>query len=460
MRAGYAEADITPNEKITLCGFVARRNKPFEEIDDSISVRALALKEGDIATILLAFDLLGLGHDITERIHQDLDILEGFSIPRGNRILCCTHTHSAPAVVKLIGCGIIEPRYVEQVIAATTQAALAAFENLQTAHLRTAKVSIPNANYNRRRVLEDGRVVMSKNPQGKMCRTGLTWNEFLFLRFETENAEPIAGLVNWAAHACTVCGNNVSGDYPAELCRQLSQRFGVPFVYLQGACGNLNPPFRAMTRKEMLDNVSSIMKAIPDISWGEPVRTTPFAATSQTLCLDYQPMPEFSELKKMRDGMKLIAETGNGPGRQVRELANILNVEPGQDPAPEMMKHTASALHQWSTELIKDKAGCCRARCDLPITVWRIGDVVFCSVAAELFIETAIALRNEFPSVALVFIGYGSPLAGYLPTDEALDEGGYEVEYAYRFYGRPAAFTKGSEPAVAAGIKNLIESLS
>ena len=45
MRTGYAEADITPKEKITLCGFVARRNKPFGEIDDNLSLRALVVEE-------------------------------------------------------------------------------------------------------------------------------------------------------------------------------------------------------------------------------------------------------------------------------------------------------------------------------------------------------------------------------------------------------------------------------
>ena len=162
----------------------------------------------------------------------------------------------------------------------------------------------------------------------------------------------------------------------------------------------------------------------------------------------------------MYNGMKLVAETGSGPDQQVKELANILNVNPGQEPDPEMMKHTASALQQWSKELLEDSIERCPAGCDLPITVWKIGEVVLCSVGAELFVETATAICNEFPDLTVVFIGYGSPLVGYLPTDGALDEGGYEVEYAYRFYGRPAAFSKGSEPAVAAKIAELIQSLS
>jgi neutral ceramidase len=460
MRAGYATADITPKEKITLCGFVARRNKPFTGIGDRLSVHALVAEEANTSLLILSFDLLGLGKEITTQLHQRLDSLAGFNIPRQHRVFCCTHTHSAPATIKLIGCGIIENTYVEQVIATALRVALKALTNLQTARLRTAKVSIPGANYNRRQVLEDGRVAMNQNPDARIRKVGPTWDDFLFLRFEDEQTIPILGIANWAAHPCTVCSDNISGDYPAELCRQLSERFEMPFMYLQGACGDLNPPFREMTHREMLENVGSIMKAVSDIPWGEPIKATPFAVTSKTLRLIYQPIPALAELEKAHDGMKIIAEAGNGPEQQMRQLANILNMPPGQEPDSQMMRYTAAALMQWNKELIEDTAkGKKNSECDLLITVWRIGNLVLCFIAAEVFVESAIAIRNEFPDLNVIVVGYSSPLVGYLPTDEALDEGGYEVDYAYRFYGHHSAFAKGNEPAVVKKTKELIESL-
>ena len=456
MRAGYAKADITPKEKITLCGFAARCNEPFDRVDDTLWVHALIVEEAGSTVLVLSFDLLGLGADVTEQIHQNLDDIEDFGIARENRILCCTHTHSAPAMVKLIGCGIIERSYVEQVIAVVKQVALEAVENLQNARLRTAKLSIPNANYNRRKVLEDGRVVMTSSPDEAIKKIGPVWDDFLFLRFEKRNCEPIAGIVNWAAHACTVCGNNVSGDHPAEFCRQLSKSFEIPFIYFQGACGDLNPPFREMTRSEMLENVGSIMESISDIPWSEPIETTPFVIKSKALRLNYQRIPAISELAKIRDGMKLIAETGSGPEQQMKDLANILNVEPGQEPDPKMMRYIASALGQWSKELIETAAKSDMDGCDLSVKVWRIGKVVLCFVAAEVFVETAVAIRDRFPDLTVGFVGYTSPLVGYLPTDEAIDQGGYEADYAYRFYGHPAAFAKGSESAAVETIRELI----
>ena len=194
-------------------------------------------------------------------------------------------------------------------------------------------------------------------------------------------------------------------------------------------------------------------------TWSEPVETLPFAADSKVLSLNYRPIPQLSELKKVHDGMKLIAETGNGPQQQMSELANILNIEPGQTPDPKLIRHIAAALQQWSRELIDQTGDGKMSSCDLSIKAWRIGNIVFCFVAAEVFVDTAIAIRQAFLDLTIVFTGYSSPLVGYLPTDQALDEGGYEVDYAHRFYGRPAAFAKGSESSAVAVIKELIESL-
>jgi hypothetical protein len=460
MHAGYGKADITPADKITLCGFVARGDNPLSGIDDPLSVHSLIIEQAGQKVMILAFDLLGLGEEITEQLHRALDSLNGLAISRQHRVFCCTHTHSAPATIKLIGCGVIEPAYVEGVIISAKQAVLEAAASLQEAKLRTAELTIHGANYNRRRILEDGRVVMNQHPKQSVRRTGPTWDDFFFLRFEDTGGNPIAGIVNWAAHPCTVCSAKVSGDHPGELCRRLSQRFDLPFFYLQGACGDLNPPLQDMTRQDMLDNVDSIMRSIPNISWGQPVETAPFATASGELSLQYQPSWTISQITEFHDAMRSIAETGHGPKAQMNELANVLNVAPGEEPDPEMVLCIASALRQWSRELITSaEAGRTSDRCDISINLWRMGSILFCFVPAEVFAETAIRIRDAFPHITLVFVGYSSPLIGYLPTNNALHEGGYEVDYAYRFYGHSAAFAEGSEPAVAQKTMELIQSL-
>ena len=123
-----------------------------------------------------------------------------------------------------------------------------------------------------------------------------------------------------------------------------------------------------------------------------------------------------------------------------------------------MLRYIADALRAWS-EKILTRHSTLPDGCSLSAKVWRLGPLVFCFVAAELFAETAIELQNSFPDRCVTTTGYCSPLVGYLPTDEALGEGGYEVEYAYRFYGHPGPFAAGSEPALVKTLSDAIRSV-
>lgn len=450
MKAGYASTDITPDRLVTLCGFAARCDRPATGIDDRLSVHVLALQRGGETVLLLTFDLLGLGPDVTDLLHVGLDAA-AVSVPREQRIFCCTHTHGAPAAVKLIGCGVIDPAYLKQLTAAAVQASQAAIKSLRPAVLRLAKLEVHGGNYNRRRVLADGRVVMAQQPDAPVMRTGPDWNEFLLLRWDDQQGRPISGLAIWAAHACTVCDRQVTGDFPAELCRRLAERYGYPFMYLQGSCANLNPPLLEMNRDEMIRNVTSLMECLPRdnvaVPWSEPLPIDLFGIAAEPMRLEYQALMGTDELKAIRDGMRSIEETGIGPARFVVELTNILNTEPGQEPDPAMLRYIASILRCWSEETLQDGARRLREGCILDIRTLHLGNVALCFLAAEPFVESAYALREACPSRNVSVIGYGSPLVGYLPTDQALEEGGYEVDYAYRFYGHPAGFAKGSEPA-------------
>ena len=54
---------------------------------------------------------------------------------------------------------------------------------------------------------------------------------------------PIASLMNFACHATVLSGENLllSAEFPGVACRIVEAATGAPTVYLQGACGNVNP---------------------------------------------------------------------------------------------------------------------------------------------------------------------------------------------------------------------------
>jgi hypothetical protein len=156
--------------------------------------------------------------------------------------------------------------------------------------------------------------------------------------------------------------------------------------------------------------------------------------------------------------MTEIARTGQGPESTLLLLKNILNVKPDLEVDPSLLQHTAATLADWASQILESPGE--NRPCALALDVLRLGPLWFVFVAAELFAETGLALQNRFPDSVVVPVGYASPLLGYLPTDEALDEGGYEVDFAYRFYGHPAPFARGSEPALRGRIEEMILSMA
>lgn len=439
-----------------LSGFAARCDKLFDAVYDPLHVRALAVREERWQFLLLVYDLLALGPELQGEILAALKRESHVSGCETDILLCTTHTHSAPGAIELLGCGTCQRDYWDFVVSRSVAAVTTALRGMVKAEFRFMTVFLPGNNYNRRRVLSNDQVVMARQPSLPIKKSGPAWDRFVFGRFDRPDGTGIAGLVSWAAHPVTVCASGVTADYPGELCRRLEEQEGFPFLYLQGCCGDLNPLFRKMTHPEMRENVGTIMKGLGRLDWAAAVRQDGVRSPAhRTLPLAYAPLESRESLRALCDGMRGIAETGAGPDSMTRILADILNIEPGTDPDPELMRYIASILNRWGSRLLEQPPGQ-PPPCPLAVAVWRLGDLILGFVAAELFVETGIALQSRFPSLTVNLVSYAAPLAGYLPTDQALEEGGYEPAYAYRFYNHPAPFARGSEPALREILADMI----
>ena len=336
------------------------------------------------------------------------------------------------------------------------EAATTAYRQRKAATLQLATSVLPGANYNRHRVLDDGRVVMAKTPAQPIAKTGPTWDQLLLLKFTGEDGQGIAGIAHWAAHPVTQCTSRVTADYPGELRRRLSEQCNMPFLYLQGACGNLNPDALLVEREEMRRFVARIMETIGEVRWGMPLDVPALHFSSTTVSLPYAPLPERRELRAFYDEMSALAATGVAYEATIASMGNVLNVEPGQTPDPAMLRYMAGCLREWSGMVLAQMESTPPSSCPLALSVLRLGSLVCCGIAAEAFSETALALQAACPRDTLMLIGYAAPLVGYLPTDDALREGGYEVNAAYRFYAHPAPFAPGAEALVRAALLSMI----
>ena len=94
------------------------------------------------------------------------------------------------------------------------------------------------------------------------------------------------------------------------------------------------------------------------------------------------------------------------------------------------------------------------------ICIWRLGNIVLVFLAAEIFSSTGLKIRELSNQLSILPVSYLASLVGYLPDEESLAIGGYEVDDAWRFYGQPAPFARESEERMVEVIANLIQDFS
>jgi hypothetical protein len=93
----------------------------------------------------------------------------------------------------------------------------------------------------------------------------------------------------------------------------------------------------------------------------------------------------------------------------------------------------------------------------LRLAVWRFGSIVLAFVAAEIFAITGRRIQALQPEINILPVACASPLLGYVPDRQALGQGGYEVDDAWRFYGQPAPFAPDSEQRIINSFKQMLQ---
>jgi hypothetical protein len=88
------------------------------------------------------------------------------------------------------------------------------------------------------------------------------------------------------------------------------------------------------------------------------------------------------------------------------------------------------------------------------VAALRLGDAALAFLPGEPFAETGIALREASPFTVTAIVGCSEASIGYIPTDEAFAEGGYETGF-----GRWSVLAPGSEGVLRRTAEHLLVEL-
>jgi hypothetical protein len=458
---GAAVVEITPEVGTTLCGFGARGNKPSTGVYSPLKVRAISIKSAGKVNYLFNYDLIGIGPKLEVLICKTLEEKLGAKFSRERCVLTATHTHSGPPTIEFSG-EAYDPTYGEFISQQTVKVAEAALQNIQPASLHTASVNIPGLTYNRRAILSDGRVSIVPEPDLPVVERGPLDDLLTLLLWKNTVGDNLAAIIHFPCHSVAVLTQEIGADIPGEVCGYIEKLFGAPCLYLQGAAGDINPLTLTAGYHELLGWMDRFIPHLDDLETKlHQVNLSPFCVSTIDFPLAFDQLPSAEESQRKMYNLEKIS-LGDTLSPEVQDtlpfIQELMHAKPGETLDPFISSYLAKTLADNERRTFETiKCGNPLQPQPLRISCWRLGEVALVFIAAEVFAITGYRIKNLRDGMTILPISYLSPLVGYLPDADSRDKGGYEVDYAWRFYDHVAPFAEDSEQHVVAAIDDLLD---
>jgi hypothetical protein len=401
MKVGISQIDITPKPGVELSGFAAR-TQPSIGVLDPLFAKAVFLANGSERVLWIHCDLVGFDREIVREFREWAR--QRWGLAGGQVMLSATHTHSGPCTIHLQECGRYDPAYVELLQGRLREAAESALGQTEDCEVVTTEGHLDLA--------VDRRQQASKHTDPRVAALGLRRRDGAFK----------AVVVNYPMHPVALGASNrqISADIPGQAALRLSRQLpGNPTVLVtNGACGNLNPP---------AENVPFAQIEV----WGGQIADAVAARLTQT-----PPMPG-APFRVAARVFPLPLDVLDEAGIEAFARKALLD----KKPLAEWGVKYRRTVEQWKSSLVAaTKAGQITDHRDAELFALLLGDMILLGANAEVFSEFTDWLRVG-TTRKVYAVGYANGDMGYLPTEAAYTEGGYEVEVAHLFYGgyRPKA---------------------
>lgn len=405
-RAAADKIDLAPPVGTWMTGF-GSRIEPSTGTHDPITARAVLLDDGDRRLAIVSCDLLGFEPGATVEMRGR--IAELSAIPAQSTLICCTHTHSGPASMEMRGAmGHVDSAWLAEAQSRIVELVAGLPARLMPARLAWGSGQVSGVGYNRQdqsRPVDEEIVVMS---------------------VETEDGAAIATMANYATHAVVLGYKNLmfSADFPGALTRRLEERRGGVALYLQGACGDVDPVIHrdrgwGTGTFDDAEEIGERLAGAAAEALANAARTRGCALRSsrKVVQVPLDPPPSRGALGKMKAEFEADRE---------RALA-----EP-KDPA---QAEIVAAMLQWAGEL--DSALCDgRVPEHLPVEISAaaINDVRLVGLPSETYADIGMRIKEGLKPLKGVFVGYANGLHGYLASRWAKEQGGYGPDHACRWF--------------------------
>lgn len=397
--AGAAREDTTPELGTFLYGY--RPDIACKSVHDPLSITALAVSQNGKTALLLTAEIGDIQTELCGKLAEE--IAKNCGIEKKNILISSTHTHTAPNLSGTVGWGDIDINYYEKIfLPSALKASKTAVENLAPAEIAIG-VTESKVGINRRQLFEDGVIGLGQNPHA--C-----YDPFMTVVSirRVEDKKGILNLIHYGCHGTSAgLAEAVSRDWSGVMIDRLEHETQTLTAFWNGAIGDVGP---RLTNGETTGNLRyteelggvAASDAIAAYKNRGGYHQGKLGVFKDTVRLPYKEMPILDEINK-----KL--STYENP----EELINIDRLE------YEHYKETKEFLQNGDGEIPEAY--------EFEQTIVSFGDVVFIPFPFEHFSEISMRLREYSPYPYTLSLSCTNGYNVYLPSQDQLCRGGYEV---------------------------------
>lgn len=406
VRAGFGKVDITPYVGCPLTGYAARKSASIG-IHDRLYARVLVV-EGAETVAIVAADVASFPAEFVERVRAL--VTDRIGLPPTHVMMATSHNHSGPAIHRGYQ-GLAAACYVDTLALDIAGGIEAAWREREESTIGIGCGRIEGIGVNRRHA--DGPV----DP------------EVGVIKVSSIGGEVKGVLFNYTCHAVVLGPDNllITADYPGYTQRIVERQLGGGAVALftNGAAGNINTghsadlsalgaaiPGRTFERAERLGTALAweVLKVAQLLDGTDELAV---AAKAATVPLPQKPLPS----------LDVAIEDARNKERILKDVQQR-GVE-----GDELAKATLDELYaRLLTGQVRERTETGTLEGPLPVELQaiRLGECGLVSFPGEAFVEIGFGVKRRSRFAPTFFVGYTNGAVGYLPTAEAIDEGGYE----------------------------------
>jgi hypothetical protein len=439
--------DITPPMGSPLCG--GPMIDPAKSIDDPQYVLGFVLQGAGDPIVFATADCVGFYNYAHDRFIAALAKAAG-TIPK-RVMVTSVHQHDAPMhepdAQQILDdhnleYGLCNPEHYFSLVEGTAAALKESLSTTQrVTHIGSSRTQVEKVASNRRLLGEDGKVEHVRgsscyDPMVRELPVGVIDPDMTAVSL-FDGDRPVVTISHYATHPMSVYGK---GRVSADFCglaraRRLADDPDCLQLYVTGCAGNIGAgkynDGSDGIRDVLTDRIYTAMKTCTLNMQIKPLETIDYKTVSMQLPVRED--PEFTEqhcLGRLRGSKDRTDEASTTAAAM--QTGTIL----GQD-----LRHIALTL-SWRR----------RAQEPIDVPVLDLGAAKLLLLPGEPFVEYQLQARQMCPDDVVMIMGYGNAGPGYLCTDIAYEQGGYESRVpAYTGRGAEAILIDTLRTALDAG---------